>query len=97
MMDIELKKKVLEEILAHLRESQGGELGALVKQSKEPAPAEIGMDADPAAPKDFDAKADGAIDEISADKPAIPEAAEGSPEEELSDEDLESLLKQYLS
>jgi hypothetical protein len=111
MLDkMDKKKQLVEELLAHLDESQGGDLAGLVEGAKPKAVSIEKIDVMPKHP--MDTKVDDAIDHIgksplsgdeSAEDPAeeasespAMEASEDSGEQ-MSDEELKELLQKYLA
>jgi hypothetical protein len=90
------KKQLIEELIAHLEDSQGGDLAALMEESK-PKPME-GLEAGGEVEKpegvsiekvEIEAKPEG-------EEPIAPEASESPTAPEMSDDELAELLKKYL-
>jgi hypothetical protein len=113
-----LKQKILDELMEHLSNAQGGELKSLLDESKKP---EMGIEGMPGEkPKGLkiesvevmgkpkmgaDDKIKQAIEDASSPKKEDPmsmgdegsEASKMPGEEEMSDEELQELIKKYLS
>jgi hypothetical protein len=107
MLDIDKKKKLVEELLSHLDKSQGEDFGKMVMEHKKPS-VEIESIKAVKPEQDMDDKVNEAIQESPEDEaaespeheamesPELEKAEHAGDDEKLSDEELAELLKKYL-
>lgn len=93
------RTKLIEDLIQHLEGSQGDDLMGLIEKSKKPS-VDVAIMGDP-KPDDFDSKVNDAIhpkDDAAEEASETPgeEMSESKGDDDMSDEELAQLLKEYI-